>query len=249
MLLENKVAVIYGGGAISGAAATAFSREGARIFLAGRNLTKLDQVASAVRAQGGNVDTAVVDAYDEQAVNRYVDTVVAQEGYIDISFNLISTGDVQQPLMEITVDDFLQPIINTMRAHFITGRAAARHMIKRRSGVILAFGGGGSQTVSGLGGFKISLDALEGLRRQWAMELGEHGIRVVTLKTGGIPETLGSDFPNREEMVAGFAQATLLKRAATLEDVGNVAAFVASDHARTITSTEVNISCGALVDG
>src|SRR5689334_20616098 len=118
MLLENKVAVIYGGGAISGAVATAFSREGARIFLAGRNQSKLDQAARAVRAQGGSVDTAVVDAFDEQAVNRYVDAVVVQAGQIDISFNLISTGDVQQPLMEITVDDFLQPIINTMRAHF-----------------------------------------------------------------------------------------------------------------------------------
>jgi 3-oxoacyl-[acyl-carrier protein] reductase len=121
-------------------------------------------------------------------------------------------------------------------------------MIRRGSGVILAFGGGGPQTVSGIGGFKIALDALEGLRRQWALELGAHGIRVVTLKTGGIVETLGDDFPNRAEMVAGFEQASLLKRTATLADVGNVAAFVASDHARTITSTEVNISCGAIVD-
>ena len=249
MLLENKVAVIYGGGLISGAVAQAFSREGARIFLAGRNLTRLDQVASAVRAKGGTIDTAVVDAFDEQAVNHYVDAVVAQAGQIDISFNMIGVGDVQQPLMEITVADFLQPIVNTMRAHFITGRAAARHMIERGSGVILAFGGGGPQTQPGLGGFKISLDALEGLRRQWACELGAHGIRVVTLKTGGIVETLDDDFPNRSEMIAGLAQATLLKRSATLADVGNVAAFAASDHARTITSTEINISAGAIVDG
>src|SRR5438552_12779226 len=100
-----------------------------------------------------------------------------------------------------------------------------------------------------MGGFKIALDALEALRRQWAIELGAHGIRVVTIKTGGIPETLASDFPNREEVVASFAAQTLLKRAATLEDVGNVAAFIASDHARTITSTEINISAGAIVDG
>ncbi|MEO8396024.1 MAG: SDR family oxidoreductase, partial [Chloroflexota bacterium] len=153
MLLENKVAIIYGGGSISGAVAEGFSREGARIFLAGRNRAKLDKIAAAVRAQGGKIDTALVDAFDEQAVNRYVDSVAAQAGQIDISFNLISTGDVQQPLMEISVDDFLAPIINTMRAHFITGKAAARHMIPRGSGVILAFGGGGSQTQPGLGGF------------------------------------------------------------------------------------------------
>jgi 3-oxoacyl-[acyl-carrier protein] reductase len=248
MLLENKVAVIYGGGAISRAVAEGFSREGARIFLAGRTQAKLDKIASDVRATGSTVDTAIVDALDEQAVNQYVDSVVAQAGKIDISFNLIGVGDVQEPLLEITLENFLQPITNTMRSHFITGRAAARHMIKQGSGVILAFGGGGPQTQPGLGGFKISLDALEGLRRQWALELGEHGIRVVTLKTGGILDSI-TDPALRAQIAPAIEAATLLKRTATFEDVGNVAAFVASDYARTITSTEINISCGAIVDG
>lgn len=249
MLLENKVAVIYGaGGSIGGAVARAFAREGARVFLAGRTPSKLDKVADAIRTTGGAADTAVVDALDEQAVNVYVDAVVAQAGYIDISFNVIGYGDVQQPLAEISVADFLQPITNAMRTQFLTTRAAARHMVKRRSGVILHFGGGGPQTLPGLGGFKIALDAIEGLRRQWAIELGQHGIRVVSLKTGGITETLPDDVPGRAEIIAGIEQAAMLKRTATLADVGNVAAFVASDHARTMTSTEVNISCGAIVD-
>ncbi|CAN5867336.1 SDR family oxidoreductase [soil metagenome] len=249
MLLENKVAVIYGaGGAIDGAVARAFAREGANVFLAGRTKAKLDQVADAIRAQGGVANTAVVDALDEQAVNKYVDTVAAQAGQIDISFNVIALGDVQEPLMEIAVADFLQPITIAMRTHFLTTRAAARHMIKRRTGVILAFGGGGPQTMPGLGGFKIALDALEGLRRQWAVELGPHGIRVVTLKTGGIPESIPDTLPERDEIIASLLPGTLLKRTATLADVGNVAAFVASDQARTLTATEVNISCGAIID-
>jgi 3-oxoacyl-[acyl-carrier protein] reductase len=249
MLLENKVAVIYGaGGAIGGAVARAFAREGARVFLAGRTQAKLDAVAAAIRAQGGVVDTAVLNALDEQAVDAYVDAVVAQAGAVDISFNLISYGDVQEPLMEIAAEDFLQPITTAMRTHFLTTRAAARHMIPRGAGVILAFGGGGPQTQPGLGGFKIALDALEGLRRQWACELGAHGIRVITLKTGGIPDSIDDNEPDREAISAGIQQAALLKRAATLADVGNVAAWVASDQARTITAADVNISCGAIVD-
>jgi 3-oxoacyl-[acyl-carrier protein] reductase len=249
MLLENKVAVIYGaGGPIGGAVARAFAREGARVFLAGRTQAKLERVAEKIRAQGGLADTAVVDALDEQAVDRFVDEIVRQAGRLDISFNLISIGDVQQPLIEISPRDFLQPIQTAMRTHFLTTRAAARHMITRGSGVILAFGGGGPQTQPGLGGFKIALDAIEGLRRQWACELGKHGIRVVTLKTGGITETLPEGFPGREEIVRSIQQAALLTRTATLVDVGNVAAFVASDLAGCLTSTEVNLSCGALVD-
>src|SRR3989440_1892364 len=249
MLLENKVAVIYGaGGPIGGAVARAFAREGARVFLAGRTLAKLDTVANEIRSTGGSASTIVVDATDEQAVDSCVDAVVEQAGSLDISFNLISYGDVQQPLTEIAVEDFTRPIMTAMRTHFLTTRAAARHMVRRGLGVILAFGGSGPHTLPGLGGFKVALDAVEGLRRQWACELGPHGIRVVTLKTGGVPETLPDTFPGRDEIIAGIQQAALLKRTATLADVGNVAAFVASDRARTMTAATVNISCGAIMD-
>jgi NAD(P)-dependent dehydrogenase (short-subunit alcohol dehydrogenase family) len=249
MLLKDKVAIVYGaGGAIGGAIARAFAREGATVCLAGHTKTKLDKVVQDVRTNGGVAEAAVVDALDEKAVDAYVDGVAKQAGRIDISVNVIGLGDVQKPLTEISVEDFLQPITHAMRTQFLTTRAAARHMVKRGSGVILHFGGGGPQTQPGLGGFKIALDAIEGLRRQWAVELGPHGIRVITLKTGGIPESIPVSDPQREEIIKNLLPSTLLNRAATLEDVGNVATWVASDQARTLTATEVNISCGAIVD-
>ena len=220
MLLENKVAVIYGaGGSIGGAVARAFAREGASVFLAGRTQTSLEKVADEIRSNGGTVASAVVDALDEQAVDQFMDGVIKQAGQVDISFNLISIGDVQKPLLELSVEDFMQPILNTMRTQFLTTRAAARYMIERKVGVILHFGGGGPQTQPGLGGFKIALDALEGLRRQWAVELGPHGIRVLTLKTGGIPESIPENFPGRDEIINNLLPSTLLNRAATLADV------------------------------
>lgn len=249
MLLEGKVAAIYGaGGAIGGAVARAFAREGARVFLAGRTAAKLEQVAEAIRSAGGRAETTELDACDEQAVRAFVDGLVAQAGGIDISFNVIGYGDVQKELLELSVDDFLQPINTAMRTQFITGQAAARHMLQRGSGVLLTFGGGGPQTAPGLGGFKIALDAIEGLRRQWAIELGARGVRVLTLKTGGIPESLPPDEPERDAIVAAIESASPLGRAATLADVGNVAAFVASDLASSLAATEINISCGAIVD-
>lgn len=248
MPLQGKVAVIYGAGPIGGAVARAFAGEGARVYLAGRTQAKLDAVADAIRAAGGFAETAVVDALDERAVIAFVDGAAAQAGRIDISFNAIGLGDVQAPLLEIAVDDFLRPILTAMRSQFVTTRAAARHMMNHGSGVILQFGGGGPQTVPGLGGFKVALDAMEGLRRQWAVELGRHGIRIVTLKTGGIPESIPDDVAAKEAITAGIVKETLLGRAATLEDVGRVASFVASDYGRTLTATEINISCGAMVD-
>ena len=62
MLLENKVAIIYGaGGPIGGAVARVFAREGARLFLAGRTRAKLDKVAGEIRSSGGSADIAVLD--------------------------------------------------------------------------------------------------------------------------------------------------------------------------------------------
>lgn len=248
-LLADRVALVYGaGGPVGGAVARAFAREGATVHLAGRTLSTLDRVADEIRTAGGVAETARVDALDEQDVDRFVDSIAERAGRVDITFNLISYGDVQRPLRELSTEEFLQPIQNAMRSHFFTSRAAVRHMVRQRSGVILAFGGGGTQTVPGIGGFKIALDAIEGLRRQWACEVGRYGIRVVTLKTGGIPESMPDDTPGRDEIARGIAEATLLGRPATLRDVGDVAAFVASDLARAMTSATVNVSCGAIVD-
>jgi 3-oxoacyl-[acyl-carrier protein] reductase len=248
MLLEGKVAVVYGAGPIGGAVARGFAREGARVFIANRTNAKSDTLAADINAAGGQEESAEIDALDEAAVDAFVDDVVARAGRIDISFNLIGYGDIQQPLANISVEDFLQPIMNAMRSHFLTERAAVRHMRRHAGGVLLAFGGGGIQTLPGLGGFKIALDALEGLRRQWSIEHGTDGIRFITVKTGGVLESIPEGVPGREEIVASLRDSALLDRLATFEDVGQVAAFVASDHARTMTSATVNISCGALVD-
>ncbi len=253
MLLENKIAVIYGGGGgVGSAVARAFAREGASVYLAGRTQATLDAVAAEIRAAGGTAETAVVDALDEAAVDRHADAVAAEAGGIDISFNLIAHPYTHgTPLAEMSVEDFMAPVDTAARTTFITARAAARHMIPRRSGVILAFGGPGDR--SGplrdyfLGGTQVAFDAIETMRRQLAVELGPHGIRVVTLASGGIPETM-PDFDGRQEVVDMIEAQTLLGRAATLEDVGNAAVFAASDWARSVTAAIVNVSCGALID-
>ena len=86
------------------------------------------------------------------------------------------------------------------------------------------------------------------MRRQLASELGQQGIRVVTLQTGGVPESIPESFEGRQAITADTVGRTMLGRAATLEDVGNVAAFAASDQARSMTATALNITCGAVVD-
>ncbi len=251
MLLEGKNAVIYGGGGrIGRAVAVGFAREGARAFLAGRSRARLDAAAEDVRAAGGTVDVAQVDALDQAAVDAHADAVAAEAGSIDISFNLISHGDVQgTPMAEMDVEDYLRPVETAVRTTFITAKAAARHMIRQGSGVLLIFGGSGPPLPGySLGGLQTAFEALESMRRQLSSELGSHGVRVVTLRTGGVTDTIPAGFEGREKIVADIEAQTMLGRSAEFEDVANVAAFVASDRARSMTAATANISFGALID-
>jgi 3-oxoacyl-[acyl-carrier protein] reductase len=253
MLLKDRTAVIYGGGgSVGGAVARAYAKEGAHVFLAGRTPEPLERVASDIDSDGGRVETAVVDALDEQAVDAHADDVVARTGSIDISFNLISHNVVQgTPLAEMALADFEQPVVTALRTNFLTTRAAARQMIRQRSGVLLFFGGYGDPLLgSSLGGLQVGLQALDTLRRQLAGELGGYGIRALTLQTAGILEAIppGVDAAWRKTVVEETEARTMLKRAASLADVANVAVFAASDHARSLTGTALNITCGAQAD-
>jgi 3-oxoacyl-[acyl-carrier protein] reductase len=252
VLLESKNAVIYGGGgSIGGAVAHAFAREGARVHLAGRTLDSLERMAQEIRSAGGLAETAQVDALDERAVDEHADAVAAEAGGIDISMNVISHPSKHgTPLAEMALEDFTGEVMAAVSTTFLTARAAARHMIPRGSGVILMFGGTGPPLRDYyIGGTQVALGAIDLMRRQLAAELGPHGIRVVTLRSGGVPESLPEDTEGREGIIERtIVSQTMLGRAATHEDVGNVAAFVASDRARAMTGATANISCGALVD-
>src|SRR5215510_700250 len=93
MMLENKVALIYGaGGDVGGAVARAFAREGAKVFLSGRHLAKVEAVAADIIGRGGVAEAAEVDALDERAVDQYVGGVKEKAGTIDISFAAIAIG-------------------------------------------------------------------------------------------------------------------------------------------------------------
>jgi NAD(P)-dependent dehydrogenase (short-subunit alcohol dehydrogenase family) len=263
--LDKKNAVIHGaGGAIGGAIARAFARHGARVFLAGRTPAKLEAVAKEISAAGGVAETARVDALDEQAVDRHADGVAAKAGGIDIAVNAVGILHVQgTPFAELSLEDYALPITGYTRTNFLTAKAAARHMVKMGKGVILTISTPGSRMVgTGYLGYGVTCAAVEAFSRLLAADLGPSGIRVICLQPHAIPEAAAMGSHSREvfrpvaeragitveEMLAGAAGGTLLGRLPTLDEVANVAAFLASDQAGAMTGTVANLTCGALVD-
>ena len=241
-LLKNKTAIVYGAaGPVGAAVAAAFAREGARVALTGRTQPALAEVADRIRAAGGNVETAVVDALDKSAVRAHADKFAAAAGGIDIAFNATSNDDLQGiPLLDMDFADFARPVSKVIATHFNIATVTARHMTVR-GGVILALGGG-REAIPRLGGSHVAWSALAGLCRQLASELGASRIRVAWLLSPGSPD------PGSPESGDPVADEMLLGRRPSYQDVANVAVFAASDWAATMTATEINLTGGSVID-
>lgn len=260
MLLENKNAVIYGVGGIGSAIAHSFAREGARVFLAGRTLARVEAAANEISFAGGVAEVAQVDALDEQAIENHIAKVAEKAGRIDILFNAIGMQDVQgKPLIEMSLEDFTRPITIATRTQFLTARTVARRMIGQGSGVIMTITAGPSRRAfPNVGGFDVACAAIEGLWRTFAAELGPYGIRLVVVGSAGSPDTpdvqatlnlharaTGKSF---EEVLAESGSDTLLGRLPSVKEVANAAAFMASDYASAMTGVIANVTCGYIVD-
>jgi NAD(P)-dependent dehydrogenase (short-subunit alcohol dehydrogenase family) len=263
MMLKDRVAVIYGaGGAIGGAVARAFASEGAKVFLTGRHLAPVEAVAKDIVSAGGSAQAAEVDALDEQAVAEHLQFVIDKAGRVDNSFNAVGIPDtkiVGVPLVDLDVEQFSLPIAAYATSYFLTARLAARHMIPNRSGVIMTVTAVPSRTGTPLnGGYGPAQAAKEALTRELSAELAPQGIRVVGLRPYGVPEAgslkevfdakakgSGITWEQWQELIASRNHA---RRLMTLEEVANVAVFVASDKASGMTGTIINLSMGSLDD-
>jgi len=262
-MLKNKVAVIYGaGGAIGGAVAQAFAREGARLFLTGRRLAPLEAAAREIGRMDCPVEVAEVDALDAGAVEQHMRSVIEKAGRVDISFNAVGLNEPRTlgvALAELDADRFSEPIAFYARTLFATSRAAAKPMVAQKSGVIM--------TVSALpartgtlhnGGYGAAMAAKEALIRDLSCELARNGIRALALCPHGLPETetmkqlyelkMKPAGMNWEQFTGFLASTTHSRRTMLLEEVANMAAFLASDGASSITGTTVNMTLGALHD-
>ncbi|HEV2637302.1 MAG TPA: SDR family oxidoreductase [Actinocrinis sp.] len=248
MQLQGKNAIVYGAaGSMGGAVARAFAREGANVYLAGRTLATLDQVAEEIRAAGGTAETAQVDALDQVSVDAHAALVAERAGSIDVSFNAILVHAVQNtPLTEMPLEHFMTPIIEASRTHFLTTTAAARHMTAQGSGVIILLTSSASkESRHEMGGFNLACACIEALTRSLAGEVGRKGVRVVGLRPNFTPET----YPEvTEDDVADLVKNTISGRLPRLAEVAGSAVYLASDAAGAMNGAVLNLSCGAIID-
>ncbi len=254
-ILQGKRSLVFGaGGSIGAAIAKEFAAEGAEVFLSGRSESSVQDVAAEIDGAGGRARVAVLDVLDEAAVDAYVDRVVHDAKRIDVVFNAIGPlsrdfGSGKRAL-DLTVAEFMMPLTTIVRSQFITARAAARHMTRQHSGVIMFVTGSPARPhIEGASAIGAAFAATENFTRHLALELGPVGVRAVCLRTSAMPDTrtmrdtmqglrtamnLTDDQANQL-----LANQTMLNVSPSPSDTARVAAFLASDEARTITGTQV----------
>ena len=253
MLLQNKNVVLFAaGGSVGGTIARALAKAGAKVFLSNHHIASVQNLAKEIIADGGQAEAFLVDALKEKEVNKHVDEIAKKAGSIDVSMNFIKTEDIQGiPLVDLAFEDFIRPIRRVSESHFITGAAAARAMMKQGSGVILSLtatpGGIGYPTA---GGFGPACSVIEKISLGLASELGIYGIRVVNIRSGGSPDSkpfvdaLAHGGRKAVDFIKKIEDDTMLKKMPLMNDVANVAVFLASEMAAGITGVTIDVTCG-----
>ena len=232
------------------------------VFLSGRHLRSVEQVAVNIHQDGGIAYAAEVDALDEQGVQAYLDRVAKEAGSIDILLNVMGPQPKDfsngSNTLELPLEHFLLPLSTLVPSQFITARAAARHMVRQQGGVILFVTAPTSRGLANETALGSAFGAMESLLRCLAVDLGPAGVRVVGIRSGPILDsrsiqqtietfahTLGASLA---QVVSMFEQGSLLKSLSTVADTARLAAFLASDGARTLTGAIVNASSGRVID-
>ena len=264
MMLKDKHAVVFGaGGTIGAAVAQQLAAHGAEVFLSGRTKSNVDAVAKAITAAEGRAHSAVLDALDVAAVNEYLDDVVQQTGSLDIVFNavgpLVHEYGNGKPAVDLSVDEFMVPLLRFVKSEFITASAAARQMVKQKSGVII-FLTGSLARGHAAGGTAIgtAFGAIETFMENLAFEISPAGVRSVCLRITANTDSRSIQHvmdaiaaqtgATKDQAIAGIASLNFLKVPMRVSDTAKAVAFLASDQARMFTGTVVNSSAGAALD-
>ena len=262
MLLEDKVAIVVGGGQTPGetigngrATAIQFAREGACVVVADRDLTSAAETVAMINEEGGEALTCQADVRNEPEIEAIVKTAIGQWGKVDILHNNVgvSIAGHDARIEDMTPDSFNLLVEINLRAMILSTKHVLPHMRETGSGVIINISSMAARKAYPLVGYKTTKAAVVALTEQTAALNARYGIRANVILPGlmNTPmavESRVSERKSREEVIAERdAQVPLGRKMGTAWDVAHAAAFLASDRAGFITGIALPVDGGTSV--
>jgi len=248
--LQDKVAIVTGAGTgIGEAIAQKFTREGARVVVAGLPDDPVEDVVSTIKSQGGQAEPFLGDLADEVDAQACVAAAIDAFGRLDILINNAGVFPEIAECQDYSIESFDNIVRNNIRSALLMTKYALPHL-QRSRGVVICTGSEAGQmgepTAAAYGGSKAFLHAF---MRGIAYEQGKYGVRANCVSPGPIDtawthkETGPMDADMEKQTLGG----TVLGRRGTPEEIANVFAFVASDEASYMTGSVVFVDGGTTI--
>ncbi len=196
--MSGDIVIITGGATHLGKAmATAYAEMNAKVYIASRRRTLCEQVAEELRLEGLNCIGMGCDVTKEVEVNKLVETIVKDNGKLDVMVCNAGASVTTSYLPEASIDEFMMTMEINLKSTYLCAQAASRYMIPRNYGKIITLG-----SIHGILGadkrqygarkrsgppYQAAKGGIINLTRGLATELGEFGITVNCISPGQIP--------------------------------------------------------------
>lgn len=247
--LEGKIALVTGAGKGIGAGiAERFAREGARVGVLDIRQEWCEAVAGHIRQSGGHVLPLVCDIRDESAVQHAVDQLTQEYGPITILINNAAVMPAGR-LHETSPDDFDRCVSVNLRGTYLVNRAVIPGMLAAKTGSIIHMASiTAVRGLPGLAVYSATKGALIAMTRAMSTDYAPLGIRVNAISPGTIDSPMLHDFLATQSdptaLRQAFDQMHPIGRVGTIEEVANVAVFLASDEAGFVTGSNYEVDGG-----
>jgi NAD(P)-dependent dehydrogenase (short-subunit alcohol dehydrogenase family) len=240
----GKVALVAGASrGIGAVTAHAFARAGAAVVLAARDQQALDQVAGAIRGDGGEALAVRTDVADQASVQRLVQRTVDTFGRLDAAFNNATDGPMPAPLAEIDPDEFDKAIRTNVRGTFLGMKYQIPAMLRSGGGAIVNMASlGGIQGVANLAGYVAGKAGIIGLTKVAALDYADQGVRVNVVAPGPILTYHLEQAGVQAQRLAG--ESTPMHRVGQAEEVAATVLWLCSDQASFVTGVVLPIDGG-----
>ena len=246
LLLEDKVAVITGGGqGIGRSIALKLAREGARVVIGDINIETAGRVAEEIRSAGGDAQAVKADVSLTSDAEELMKFAVTHCGKLDILVNNAGVPGRGRPISETTDEEWNLMMNVNLKGQFNCIRAVDKYMKQRNYGKVINLSAlGGIVGSANSAAYAVSKWGVVGLTKCAARELGEFGIYVNAMAPGNTetPATAGQS----KEMLDRIVQNTVLHRRGKPEDIAALALFLASDESNFITGQVISIDGGRM---
>lgn len=247
--LSGKIALVTGAGKGIGAGiALRFAREGASVGVLDIRRDWCEAVAAEIEQAGGRALPLACDIRDEAAVTRAVDELSRAFGTISVLMNnaaVMPTGR----LHETSPEDFDRCVAVNLRGTYLVSRAVIPGMLAAGAGSIIHMASiTAGRGLPGLAVYSATKGALVSLARAMSTDYARLGIRVNSISPGTIDSPMLHDFLSAQSDAAQYRQAFNqmhpIGRVGTIEEVANVAVFLASDEASFVTGSNYEVDGG-----